>query len=388
MKAPDREVALLLRDRPDLLAVADAIAATQREPRRARTTRGRSRILALAATAAVVLAVALTAPWRGHGEDVVARALAAVGNGPVIHAVIDSNLRGVQIVDLKTGRHTPVIQQLEYWYDGRRHELRFTISIGGRVLTEGLTGPSGSQLDPALAAFATRYRDVLASGQAHVVRRGAIAGHRVVWLRLRTTGIFGEGVALDAATYRPLVVVKLDPLEHQRALWRVREIATEARNPADFVRPRPAPAVHGEAHPTREVAPEKAERYLGWRPLWLGGSFAGDRVAYAQIQSLTSSVSATALPVFAVSYGRGVAGGVLLEESRQPALGFRLGAPAPETESGVPLPPPGQAVVAVTGRTCQVQLRAAGGLYVSILGRRAMQCIAAARALRPLASTR
>src|SRR5581483_188414 len=149
----------------------------------------------------------------------------------------------------------------------------------------------------------------------------AIAGHRVVWLRLGTTGIFGEQVALDAATYRPLVVVKLDPRKHERAVWRVREIATATRHPADFVRPRPTPAVHAQTHPLREVAPAQAERYLGWRPLWLGPSFAGARVAYAQIQSLTWSLSTAAIPVVVVSYGRGVAGGVALEEARRPALG-------------------------------------------------------------------
>jgi hypothetical protein len=56
----DREVLELLREEPELLAIADAVASTQRAPRR---TRGRARVLAaVTAVAAAVFALVLASP--------------------------------------------------------------------------------------------------------------------------------------------------------------------------------------------------------------------------------------------------------------------------------------------------------------------------------------
>ncbi|MDQ2910949.1 MAG: hypothetical protein M3R39_08050, partial [Actinomycetota bacterium] len=90
----DPEVLELLPDRADLFAVADAVASTQA------TRRSRAKLtaaLVAAALAAIALALALTWP-AGHGEAaIVGRALAAVGDGRVLHVVARIEPRGKAI---------------------------------------------------------------------------------------------------------------------------------------------------------------------------------------------------------------------------------------------------------------------------------------------------
>ena len=84
MTVRDREVLELLREEPELLAIADAVAETERPS----SLLGPVRWLAAVALAAVALfALVLAAPWdRGGGGGVLDRALAAINKqGPVTH---------------------------------------------------------------------------------------------------------------------------------------------------------------------------------------------------------------------------------------------------------------------------------------------------------------
>ena len=82
----DKEVLELLREEPELLAVADAVGATQRAGRR-QGRRAPRRAIALAGLGFAVLVLVFTL-GRGGGLSVVDRALAAVGEGPVLHAIV------------------------------------------------------------------------------------------------------------------------------------------------------------------------------------------------------------------------------------------------------------------------------------------------------------
>ena len=70
---PDREVVELLRDDPDLLAIADAVVETQPPTRISYAWR----LLAVAAVVGAVIVLAVVAPWHGHGKGLVGRALTA-----------------------------------------------------------------------------------------------------------------------------------------------------------------------------------------------------------------------------------------------------------------------------------------------------------------------
>ena len=199
----DPEVVELLADEPELLALADALGST-RAPRR----RPAAWIASGAAAVAAAILVALLAPWNGGGSPTLARALAALGDRPVIHVI-------ARVQFLRASRH-PAEFQIETWYD-TKHRLLHTITrANGRIVGDVLVsrsvrvGRSGiipfarvatPTLDPALADFTTRYREALASGTAHVVR----TERDRIWIDFPRPGLTRE-VAVDRKTYKPLLL--------------------------------------------------------------------------------------------------------------------------------------------------------------------------------------
>src|SRR5256885_1881660 len=152
-----------------------------------------------AAGAAAPLGVAPPAPWNGSGAPPLARALAALGDRPVIHVI-------ARVQFLRASRH-PAEFQIETWYD-TRHRLLHTITrANGRIVGDVLVsrsvrlGRSGimpfarvatPKLEPALADFTTRYREALASRDAHVVR----TERNRIWIDFPRPGLTPE-VAVD-----------------------------------------------------------------------------------------------------------------------------------------------------------------------------------------------
>ena len=56
-------------------------------------------------------------PFRGGPSGtVLQRAAAAIGDGPVLHVVLQDGFHGT-LVNLATGDQTEIHQQDEYWYD-------------------------------------------------------------------------------------------------------------------------------------------------------------------------------------------------------------------------------------------------------------------------------
>lgn len=77
------------------------------------------------AVAVGVIVVVLVWPFGGRsGGTVLERALAAVGDGPVLHVVFQEGWHGTR-VDLATGRRTEIHGEREAWYDPARgvHEV-------------------------------------------------------------------------------------------------------------------------------------------------------------------------------------------------------------------------------------------------------------------------
>ena len=377
---PDREVVDLLREDPDLLAIADAVVATQPPTRKSYAWQ----LLAVAAVVGVVIVVAVVAPWHGHGNGLVGRALAAVGEGPVLHAVIESDVPNETIVTLSSRRERPVSQTLEYWYDGDRGSLRAISSVNGGGVVDTLVQRDGTEprLDPALTAFVSRYRDALKSGEAREVGRGTFDGRSVIWLRFDYR-LFGERVGIDAQTYRPVVIEPLGargkPVE---PIWRVTQIGTGPYRPSDFRAGKSVTRLSISSH-LQMIAPTKAAQLVGWTPVWLGHSFRGRPLQYAQLQLLSHDPPVPRRLTKGVyfAYGRG-ADRIQISEAtaREPIYWLEPGgAPAPGTarlrRTRVTGPGP------VT-RTCQAQVHAAG-VWVTVEGwnQAASLCVDAARAL-------
>jgi hypothetical protein len=328
----DPELLELLAGEPELLAFADAIVSTQPAPafRRHRTWR-----LAALAAAAVVLgaavAVALTVPWS-EKASLVDRALAAVGDQPVLHVVIaqPADSPGT-LVDIRTGRPIGRTERTEIWFDHGRDLKKTVTTLDGSVLDETLEtdqggfsrggriitcawiaahpveatkmrvscNPNGDNgtvprkvpeqpptLEEALSGFVDRYRSALASGRAHEVGRGRLDGRDVVWLELSDNSDppLMEKVAVDATTYKPVLV------EYGRAggsSFRVLAAETVSFDPSLFTRPkRIIEQVGGSTISSMDVTPQQAAAALGGTAAWLGPAWQNYRLLETKRQEL------------------------------------------------------------------------------------------------------
>ncbi|HEX9380106.1 MAG TPA: hypothetical protein VF891_01295 [Gaiellaceae bacterium] len=396
MSTIDTEILDLLRDRPDLLRLATAVAEAGRPPRRI------LRVSVAATVTAIAAAVALVTAWPNGGPNVVDRALAALSTGPVIHAVVERSSPNNLVVDLATGDARERIHTIEYWYDRERSALHTRLLTDGKMLTEIVETPTGSdsdlghypggiaaQLDPALAGFVTQYREALADGTAKIV------GHNgdVTLIRF-STGYGGtEDVGVDGASYRPLFFTyNHEGQPGQR--WRVATIDSIARDPADFAKPElsaPRPTGAG-GNRTEPIEPAQAANALGRPPVWLGETFRDlplTGVALATDETTYTDGTKTPGRWLVLTYGKTDA--IVIGEAASVAgsyqLGFNDGGDPPAPEGSIVLEgdqrivvPPGSAPPPVewSGRLIRK------GLYIEIRASSRQLVLGVARALRDL----
>jgi len=365
----DPEVIELFAERPELLAIADAVAQTQQ--RRLRWSRAS---LLLTAAVAAVAVLALVAPWRSNGPSGLERALAAVGAGPVIHAVVEYSSPDEALIEIASGKERPRVHRTEYWFDGERRQLHTRLLVDGVQITEIVETPEqaysdlGSwptgggfapQLDPALAGFVTQYRESLESGKAQLAGTTTVEGRAALRLELRLERGLIEQVILDAETYEPLrfsilqepdqspTGVVLDPrtgtlsrslprrahgrVDRARAgigrrpEWRVVTIESLPRDPAFFAPPKLSPPrpTAGSRGPSDEVTLAEATRALGRPPLWLGHVFGGhalDSIELARPRTEWTDGRRAEGVLVTMSYGP-----VTVSEAVDTAAGYQLG---------------------------------------------------------------
>ena len=344
MTVRDLELLDLLRDEPQLLAIADAVTVTQ--ARKARLPR---RLLAVPAIVAVLIAVALFAPWQGSAPSLFDRALAAVGDEPVLH-VVTQRTEPVdwQLVNLATGeRSSPKLSiRTEIWYDGERGLEHSITRTNGTVSDDWLQTPQGVTsregtvftcawiqahpveatrkriscrldgnngtvphnvpepapvVDPGLTGFLNGYQDALANGTARRVGEGTVDGRAVIWLEMRlaqprppgadrTPDPIEQRVAIDKESYRPLLVRPL----RRGPSYRVAEIGSVSRASADFSKPTPVSVSprqqisSGKVVSSTEIGLDAARAVLGRPGLW-----AGRRIAGLELTSVTHRVLRT-----------------------------------------------------------------------------------------------
>jgi hypothetical protein len=367
----DREVVELLHDRPDLLAVADAVAATQERSR----TAHRALVPALAVAAAVVLL--LVAPWQSRGPSVVDRALAAVGSGPVIHAVIEYSWPQDVVVNLATGAERERVHRQELWYDEQHHALRDSLSTDGGASVDYVARNSPDErLDPALTGFASDYREALAADRARVVGETDVDGRpaKTIEFAPRSGGAV-ERVDVDATTYAPLRFSETYPPDGRRSPpFRVTTIESVPYDASLFAPTASAPRPDvGEVSEAKPISLREAARALGAAPLGLGRSPGSVEVSHTKAW-LTDGTKLEGL-IVRLSYGRVR---VSLARDRAGSYGIGFG------EGEFPTPPSGS--VAVTGNDSegwQGELRQ-DGFAVMVNAPTKAQVVAAAGALAPL----
>jgi hypothetical protein len=401
----DYEVVDLLADEPELLAIADAVAATQPPPSRHRRW---PRLAALAAVVAVVVtAVLAVMPQRGGDHPFLADALAAIGRGPVLHARIEARLPETHVVELATGRAVPQTISIEYWFDESSARLATVVRRGGVPIARFLATPSGTVSDggpvrttgsaalhPALAGFVTRYRVALESGAARVVDEGKLGGRDVVWLQVGA-GATRERVAVDAKSFTPISLVPLDARGRPTAFsWRVRTIETIARVESNFASPlQHAPRPYrGDVRSSRPLSSAQVDQVVRWPALWLGESWNGLRLSSLESQTLTRgyppgsgkpSTRGRGLQLrYAVDSGRR---SVEISQAPFPEPAYAF-ASAEATFNGNPIPREGFVEIVALGSAQGSPTRVVGqlrqaGVYVTIWASSRELCLAAARAL-------
>jgi hypothetical protein len=348
MTVRDPEVLFELRREPELLAIADALG--EALPAGAGSRRTRRWWLvggAVAAMTAVAAALLLFAATNVQ-PSLVDRALAAVGEGPVLHAVIrQTGPAPTTLVELSTGRHITGrrVVTTEIWFDEERALEHTVIRTTGEQTRDELSTPEGifsesgpvwtcsriaahpveatragvscnfsgengttprhvpeppPTVDPALAGFVDGYRQALASGAARRVGEGTVHGRSVYWLELRLPDPdtnprdprvdFRERVAVDSDTYRPLVIIPLTDGALGLA-YDVLEIGTVARAEADFSKPKLVPSrgpisIRFRVIDTIDLA--TASKVLGPRALWAGPEIGGQKLVAVQRQEVTT----------------------------------------------------------------------------------------------------
>ena len=214
MTLRDAEVIELLADKPELLAIADAVSATQREPAAVRPLRRRIAVRGgLVAAAAAAAIVAVLAWPQGQPGGVIGKALAAIGSGPIMHVVTEAP-SGLTYVNLKTGHRTSPVFREELWADRQADRFHLVLSLNGRVLGDVLwpqdsgsgTTPFAAD-NPAFVALWTGYRTALKNGAVTLAGRGTFRGHAVYWLRFKATSQTPARyeVGVDVRTFKPVV---------------------------------------------------------------------------------------------------------------------------------------------------------------------------------------
>lgn len=407
MSTIDHEVLDLLRARPELLRLAEAVTLTR--PRRRRIPRP----AVVAVTTAVAVGVVLVASWPKGGANVVDRALGAIGSGPVVHAVVERSSSADVVVNLATGFSYERVHATEFWYDRERSLLHTRLLTDGKMLTEIVETPTGSdsdlghypggiaaQLDPALAGFVTHYREALANGTATITGHEKVDGRDVTHIRIPLGGDTAEDVAVDSDSYRPLFFTYVRG-NAAGPRWRVAEIESIARDPSYFAKPHlsaPRPT-NARTSSAADVTPTEAATALERPALWLGrhfGNLALTRISLSEEEVGYTDGSTHPGKRLEVTYGNASRRGewvTIREAASVPGsyqLGFNDGGdpPAPEgslvlqnssivARSGGP-PPPVPEHGEWSGRLI------ADGMYVEVQASSRELLLAAVRALGPI----
>jgi hypothetical protein len=335
-----------------------------RRPRRAPY-----RLAAVAALVAVIAGVVAFWPaGNGTGGSVLDRALAATGEGTVLHMVSEGELPRT-LVDLETGERTEVRSQNEIWFDPEAG-FRQTETFEGVVQSDTVLGPDemAEHTTSIYSSLGAGYREALESGRAQVVGEDTVDGTAVYWIRIED----GHDVAVSKDSYEPAYIRVA--MNGTPALTRI--VSYETLEPGSA----PLDAQGAPRGPQdvttaygAEVDLADAASLLGSEPVWAGSSLHGfplDTVRSLSLPTLDGDVAGLSL-----TYGSPAGGGphVELTESATAAEGLTM-------LVGVRgyVPPEGTALVAGSQA-----LVSSNGLVVAIHAADEAMAIDVARLLEP-----
>jgi hypothetical protein len=241
--------------------------------------------VSIALAVAGVVALALAWPFHAQHGGFFDRALAAVGEGPVLHVVLRGDWGGT-LVDLRTGERSPVYGDDEYWYDTETGRLHSIERLGTAVLDEELVRPQKPPVE--LEALGRDYRHALAAGTARVDGEGTIDGDPVAWITIHRELLpdvadgkeheFAQQVAVSRRTFEPLALrATRDGKQGPGTFQYVRGLRFLPEGGGDFT----AGTGHslngavGRFGGHEDISLDQARATLGRPPLWLGREYEG-----------------------------------------------------------------------------------------------------------------
>jgi hypothetical protein len=349
------------------------------EQRRRRVPTGRILVAAVAA-GAIALAVTLV-PGRVADRSemgVVELALAAVSDGPVLHAVIEVSDFDSTLIDLRSGQTTLEVPRAELWFDREQKRRRGRLTIGDSLVFDGVG--EVSMLDPVLAGFTSRYREALESGEARVVGELTIDGRRAVLLRFTLEpGHLAQEVAVDPESYRPLQFRFVPGAGRDESWTRIVSIETIERNSRDFASPEQPFPRGGLAEKQGQVTVAEASTALGRPALWPGRHIDGvelRQIELLRVKTRWSDYRETTKPALVFDYGDSLKISIGLSAYEMPLVG-----PLPHQRV-----PDGKLRLMEMNRWADVWFGTLerDGLYLKFESPQRDLIVAAAKALRPL----
>jgi len=238
--------------------------------------------VAFAVSGAVAVAV-LAWPFQGQQGGVLERALAAIGDGPVLHVVLRDEVGGT-LVDLRSGERQPVHGENEVWYDIDRGLVHSISRFGDVVQHEEVYEPKEPPTE--LRALAREYRQALESGTARVAGEGVVEGEAVTWITIRSELLpdvadgrdheWAQQVAVSGRTFRPVALRETrDGLPGPGTGQRVLELGLLPAGAGDFTTSEADRRERVFSQGREPIALEEAHAILGRAPLWLGREHAG-----------------------------------------------------------------------------------------------------------------
>ena len=327
------------------------------------------RLAAVAALVAVIAGViALWPASNGTGGSVLDRALAATGEGAVLHLVYEGE-QPRTLVDLETGERTELRSQHEVWFDPEAG-FRQTETFDGVVQFDAVVGPDemSEHTTSIYSSLGAGYREALESGRAEVVGEETVDGTGVYWIHIED----GHDVAVSKNTYEP-VYIRVT-MNGSPALTRIvsYETVESGSAPLDAESTLPGPQDVTTAYGA-EIDLADAASLLGREPVWAGSSLHG--FPLDAVRSLSLPTTDGPVPGLSIAYGSAEGGGphVELSESATPAEGLTM-------LVGVRgyVPPEGTALVAGSQA-----LVSSNGLVVAIHAPDEAMAIDVARLLEP-----
>jgi hypothetical protein len=290
------------------------------------------RVVAVGILAGALAVVVAVLPTHQSNPSLIGQALAAIGSGSVLH-VVGEQPTGRELLDLSTGKATPIMQREEIWFDEDRGLRRDITRIDGRIADDTFQSPAGGftphgiiydctwiaahpeqatkarvscnasgdngttphtvprpkpTLDPGLSGFVDGYRQALASGAAREDGSGTLDGQTVDWLVFSTPD-GPERVALDTTTHKPILLDGPRPSQQMRII----PIETTDNVSGQFVKPSPTetpllPSV-GSANDQQQLDLSGSAIQVGYPgAVWAGLDISGLPLASATVQILTT----------------------------------------------------------------------------------------------------